>query len=122
MERSNYSVIGLSETWLDHSISSDIFNIPGYSLVRKDRETRGEHTEIIPDLTIIALLLTCLNIKWETIFDLHDIDEIITFWNSSIIKVFDLHAPYITARITKKAAPWWTDNLKLMKKLKTELF
>nr|CAH7715728.1 unnamed protein product [Callosobruchus chinensis] len=38
---SNYSVIGLSETWLDHSISSDIFNIPGYSLVTKDRETRG---------------------------------------------------------------------------------
>nr|CAH7727139.1 unnamed protein product [Callosobruchus chinensis] len=59
-----------------------------------------------------------LSTKWETIFDLHDIDEIIIFWNSSIIKAFDLHAPYITARITKKAAPWWTDNLKLMKKLK----
>lgn len=45
-------------------------------------------------------------------------DEMIEFWNASVIFLYDLHAPYKTVRITKPPAPWLTDNLKLMTKLK----
>nr|CAI5855065.1 unnamed protein product [Callosobruchus analis] len=49
-----------------------------------------------------------LNINWQTIYDLHNIDEIIAIWNSRIIEVLDLHAPYGTVKITKEEAFWWT--------------
>lgn len=37
----NYDVCCLSETWLDYNITNDHVRIPGYSLVRRDRGTRG---------------------------------------------------------------------------------
>ncbi|KAG5885134.1 hypothetical protein JTB14_031990 [Gonioctena quinquepunctata] len=37
----SYSVIGLSETWLDHSALSNAFHVSGYKLERKYRGSRG---------------------------------------------------------------------------------
>ena len=34
-------IIGLSETWLSAGNSSDSIGVPGYTLVRNDRERRG---------------------------------------------------------------------------------
>ncbi|CAH2010457.1 unnamed protein product, partial [Acanthoscelides obtectus] len=36
---SNYSVVGLSETWLDISVDADTFKLPGYNLSYKTQET-----------------------------------------------------------------------------------
>lgn len=44
-------------------------------------------------------------------------DKIITF-NNIIKNLFDIHAPIVTVRITKQKAPWLTDNLKLMMRLR----
>ena len=38
---SNPSIIALVETWLDTSISSQEFSIPGYSCIRRDRHRHG---------------------------------------------------------------------------------
>ena len=37
----SYSVIGLSETWLDSTIKENVFALTDYKLIRKDRESRG---------------------------------------------------------------------------------
>jgi hypothetical protein len=40
------------------------------------------------------------------------------FLNAKIIELFNKHAPKRTIRITKKYAPWLTDNIKLMMSLR----
>ena len=39
--KTNASVLCLSETWLDHSITDSEISIPSYSIVRKDRDRHG---------------------------------------------------------------------------------
>lgn len=57
-------------------------------------------------------------INWDYIYLLEDIDEIINNFNTNIINLFNVHAPTKTCRITKPPAPWLTENLKLMMKLR----
>lgn len=61
------------------------------------------------------------SIPWRNIYDLNDINEKISFINSNLITLLDLHAPLKTIRITKKYAPWLTENLKLMMKERDKL-
>lgn len=69
------------------------------------------------------LFLKDLNvINWAFIYALESVDDMIEFWNSSITMLFDLHAPYKTVRITKSPAPWLTENLRLMIKIKNKAF
>lgn len=58
------------------------------------------------------------SLSWQAFYNTQNIDELIELWNGSILSVFDLHAPLKTARITKSPAPWLTDNLKLMMRLR----
>lgn len=37
----DYSVIGISETWLTPNINNEIIDVPGYNFVRQDRHSRG---------------------------------------------------------------------------------
>lgn len=37
----DFDVITFTETWLSNHITSDILQIPGYCLIRRDREGRG---------------------------------------------------------------------------------
>lgn len=43
-------------------------------------------------------------------------------FNGGILELFDKHAPCKTARINKRPAPWLTDNLKLMMKIKKKAY
>lgn len=62
------------------------------------------------------------SINWDIIFEIPDINDMLEFWNHNLNNLFNLHAPYKKVRVTKPAAPWLTDNLKLMMKLKNKAF
>nr|CAI5833305.1 unnamed protein product [Callosobruchus analis] len=54
-----------------------------------------------------------LAIDWMSIYELSDVNEMISFWNDNLTKLFNMHAPVVTARITKPPAPWLTTTLKI---------
>lgn len=62
------------------------------------------------------------SIPWNNIYDLHDIDSKITFLNRNIIALLDIHAPVKTFKITKQYAPWLTDTLREMMRLRDDAF
>ena len=51
-----------------------------------------------------------------------NVEDMIEFWNYSLIYLFNIHAPFKTVRISKPPAPWLTDNLKMMIKLKNKAY
>lgn len=57
-------------------------------------------------------------IYWDFIYELDDVDDMVIFFNKSVLFLFDIHAPYKNARITKPPAPWLTENLKFMMRLR----
>lgn len=48
----------------------------------------------------------------------NDINNKIYLFNNSILEVFNRHAPTRTVRVTRKPAPWLTDNLKFIMSLR----
>lgn len=59
---------------------------------------------------------------WNNIFYISDIDEKIQFLTENIIALFDKHAPITQVRVSKPPAPWLTDTLKVILKLRDEAF
>lgn len=59
-------------------------------------------------------------LPWNAIYRNSDIDKKIELFNSYITNLFDLHAPVISARITKPSKAWITDNIKLLKSLRNK--
>lgn len=53
-------------------------------------------------------------IPWLDISKLRTVDDMAEKLNSLIIELYDKHAPLRTIRVTKPAAPWITDDIKLM--------
>nr|CAH7737089.1 unnamed protein product [Callosobruchus chinensis] len=62
------------------------------------------------------------NQNWSTILDVVHIDQKVNILVSTILQLFDLHAPVRTVRVTKPKAPWFTDVLKIMKKHRNKLW
>lgn len=60
------------------------------------------------------------SIPWNNIYDIDDIDGKVTFLNNNIIALLDIHAPFKTYKITKKYAPWLTDTLREMMRLRDD--
>lgn len=58
------------------------------------------------------------SINWGHIYLLENIDEMLQFWNNNLLHLFNIHAPFKTVRATKQPAPWLTENIKYMIKLK----
>lgn len=54
----------------------------------------------------------------QQIYYVNDVNLKLDILNSNIIQLFDKHAPRRTINITKKHAPWLTDTIKLMMKLR----
>lgn len=50
------------------------------------------------------------------IFGVHSIDRKVQIFNDYLIKVFDTHAPVVTARVSKPKCPWLTENSALLMK------
>ena len=37
----SYDLLGIAETWLDSAVSDDIIRIPGYKVIKQDRNVNG---------------------------------------------------------------------------------
>lgn len=59
-------------------------------------------------------------IPWYTIFDLHNIDQKLTFFNSNLLNLFNVHAPIKHITTSKPPAPWLTYNIQLMIKTRND--
>ena len=59
-----------------------------------------------------------LLVNFDQIFYIDDIDIKVSVFNELLLNLFNRYAPLITSRITKKHAPWLTENLKLIFKLR----
>lgn len=57
-------------------------------------------------------------IPWNNILQLNNIDEKILFFNENLLQLYNSHVPVKTAKFTKPPAPWLTDTVKLMQKLR----
>lgn len=55
-----------------------------------------------------------LNVAWDEILYLQNIDDKIEFLTHNIVNLFSTHAPIKTVRVSKPHAPWLTDTLKLI--------
>nr|CAI5870126.1 unnamed protein product [Callosobruchus analis] len=57
-------------------------------------------------------------ISFHDIFNSVELDRKVEIFNTLILELFDKHAPIKTVKITKKRAPWLTDNIKLLMKFR----
>lgn len=66
----------------------------------------------------VDFLNDIFKINWQNIFNLTDVDDMVLFFHSNVTDVFNVHAPFKTSKFTKTRAPWITDNIRLMMKLR----
>lgn len=59
-----------------------------------------------------------LEINWDSIYYASHIDEKIHILNENIVNLFNIHAPLKTVRVNKPHAPWLTENLKKIMKMR----
>ncbi|KAG5863063.1 hypothetical protein JTB14_004456 [Gonioctena quinquepunctata] len=62
-----------------------------------------------------SFLADLVNIRWDSIYGIVDVNEAVEFFSASILELFDPHAPLKTVRIEKRS-----DNIRLMMKLRNE--
>nr|CAH7717665.1 unnamed protein product [Callosobruchus chinensis]CAH7730660.1 unnamed protein product [Callosobruchus chinensis] len=72
----------------------------------------------IKNIDPIVFKYDILGIGFDQIFYLRTIDEKVVCFTNHLLQLFDIHAPLRTARITKPAAPWLTDNMRSIFKLR----
>jgi hypothetical protein len=95
----------------DHELISCLFNVEickpkvQFKTVRNFKDINTK--QFYADLT---------SIPWKNIYDLTSIDSKVDFLCNNINTLLDIHAPYVTHRITKHYAPWFTDTLRAIKK------
>lgn len=63
-----------------------------------------------------------IRVDWDYIYNINSVCDMVSYLNANILQIYDTHAPLKTIRITKAPAPWLTDNLKLLIKLKKAAF
>ncbi|KAG5874004.1 hypothetical protein JTB14_028380 [Gonioctena quinquepunctata] len=63
-----------------------------------------------------------VSIRWDSIYGIVNVSEAVEFFSANILGIFVLHAPLKTVRIEKWPAPWLTDNIRLMMKLRIEAY
>lgn len=56
----------------------------------------------------------------DSLFYVEDVNCKVAFFTNTLLALFDKHAPFRNIRITKKAAPWLTDNLKFLIELRNK--
>lgn len=59
-----------------------------------------------------------VSIPWDNIFRMHNIEDKVKFLTDHILLLYDAHAPLKTVRVSKARAPWLTDVIKILIKLK----
>lgn len=93
----------------DHDLTYCILKVkkpkasPSYLKIRNYKNFSIE--DFLSDLREAAL---------ESLYRIDDIDDKVYLFNSTILALFDRHAPMRTIRVSKPYSPWLTDNIRLM--------
>lgn len=58
------------------------------------------------------------SVLWRTIYTFDNIEDKAMFLSDNIVRLFDLHAPLRSIKISKPYLPWITENVKFMIKLR----
>lgn len=58
------------------------------------------------------------SIPWNNIYHFNAVDDKVQFLSENLIILLDIHAPVCRSRITKPYAPWLTDTIKQMMRLR----
>lgn len=76
----------------------------------------------INSINLNQFYLDLEQLQWHNIFYLRNIDDKLNYFNSLVLNIFDLHAPVKQFHKDKhfSYAPWITDNVKLMQKLRNK--
>lgn len=117
---------------LDLTLNTDVLNMDGISdhclvkcnlKIKKLRQPTIFHTfRDFSKFNYDSFLGDLSLIDFDNIYSLESVDEMINFWNVNLLHLFDKHAPFKSVRITKPRAPWLTDNLKIMMKVRDKAF
>ena len=67
-----------------------------------------------------AFYADLLGVPFHTIFYINNVNLKLDTFNAYIINLFDTHAPIREARITRKKAPWLTQNIKYLMNLRNK--
>lgn len=78
------------------------------------QRTYREFQSIDPD----AFYIDLQNLPFDNVFYMPHIENKVEYFNTLMINLFDHHAPLISKTFNKPLAPWMTDNVKLLIKMK----
>uniref|UniRef100_A0A6P7HE79 Uncharacterized protein LOC114347572 n=1 Tax=Diabrotica virgifera virgifera TaxID=50390 RepID=A0A6P7HE79_DIAVI len=98
----------------DHSMPSCYFGSPGIKKFKPFEFTFRDFRNFEPHYFHRDLAASDL----QQIYLLNDIESKINVLNSTILNLFQIHAPLRQIKITRKKAPWLTDTLRYMMKLR----
>lgn len=62
------------------------------------------------------------SIPWFRVFDIPNINDKLVFFNTSLVALFDRHAPLISRTFNRPPAPWLTSNIRLMMRMRDDAY
>lgn len=64
------------------------------------------------------------DLDWNPLYSLPDVNQKVDYFNTSIMNIFDTHAPYkvVLLKGTKCSQPWFTDTLRQIRRTKIKAF
>ena len=133
IKREGFDIFGLSETRLDESIPSSGISLPGYQILRKDRNRRGGgvaifvsdscHVKRVTDFEVAKLEIICIEVEYQ--------GEKILIWNcyrppsslstsfalelkkciKTAIGCFPEHSMIVMGDLNARNQKWWPQDL-----------
>lgn len=117
---SDTSLIGATDVMDMSEISDHKLVSTNISSIRAKVEPFLKTFRDFKNFDINAFLRDLYKVDWNYIYDCNDVDSMVSFFNSQVSKLFDIHSPYRTVKITKYPAPWLTENLRYMMRLRSK--
>lgn len=108
-------VIRMDEDISDHRLVKCKVNIPRMKQSPKFRTLRDfkyfNYQNFLRDIAAF---------QWETIYSFTNVNQMVDFVTSNLTTIFNIHAPMKTVKISKSPAPWITDNMRLLMRLRNK--
>ncbi|XP_039276022.1 uncharacterized protein LOC120349625 [Nilaparvata lugens] len=69
-------------------------------------------------LDISASIFDAASIPWHEVILTDNVDEMVDRLNSFLLLLYDRHAPMVTKRVNKKPAPWFSQEIRRLQKMR----
>ncbi|CAG4981160.1 unnamed protein product [Colias eurytheme] len=98
-----------------HAFVSCTLNIPKDKYIPRWITYRS-----LKDIDMESFEATLEEVRWHTIMEMNNVDEMVKILTTYIQIIFDHHAPRKVKYVKRKLHPWITDTIKLMMKTRDE--